>query len=137
MYDGGSMTSPMIGEYCDSTPPDIITTSNEIFVHFYTNVVFTDIGFKMMYNPTGNLNTIGGRWYFGRVLVPLRLKNQSLYHKILLLQKFNYPLGKVLKPKKIQPPTSEKKNEAVFLFFNIFKLISEHYSSWRLPPGGS
>ena len=33
-----------------------------------------------------NLNTIGGRWYFGRVLVPLRLKNQSLYHKILLLQ---------------------------------------------------
>ena len=28
------------------------------------------------------LNTIGGRWYFGRVLVPLRLKNQSLYHKI-------------------------------------------------------
>ena len=32
---------------------------------------------------------IAGPWYFGRVLVPLRLKNQSLYHKILLLQKFN------------------------------------------------
>ena len=52
MYDGGSMTSPMIGEYCDSTPPDIITTSNEIFVHFYTNELNTDIGFKLMYNPT-------------------------------------------------------------------------------------
>ena len=56
MYDGGSMTSPMIGEYCDSTPPDIITTSNEIFVHFYTSEIHTDIGFKIMYNPIGNQN---------------------------------------------------------------------------------
>ena len=55
-----------------------------------------------------NLTTIAGPWYFGRVLVPLRLKNQSLYHKILLLQKFNDISGKVLKPKKIQPPTSKK-----------------------------
>ena len=54
------------------------------------------------------LTTIAGPWYFGRVLVPLRLKNQSLYHKILLLQKFNDISGKVLKPKKIQPPTSKK-----------------------------
>jgi hypothetical protein len=57
MYDGGSMTSPMIGEYCGSTPPDIITTSNEILIHFLTNPYdpsFTDIGFKLMYNPTSN-----------------------------------------------------------------------------------
>ena len=52
MYNGGSMTSPMIGEYCDSIPPDIITTSNEIFVHFLTSSTNTDIGFKLMYNPT-------------------------------------------------------------------------------------
>ena len=60
-----------------------------------------------------HLNTIGACWYFERVLVPLRLKNQSLYHKILLLQKFNDKWGKVLKPKKIslQP---QKKNEAVY-----------------------
>ena len=58
------------------------------------------------------LNTIGGRWYFGRVLVPLKLKNQSLYHKILLLQKFNDTGGKVLKPKKISLHP-QKKNEAV------------------------
>ena len=45
---------------------------------------------------------------FGRVYVPLRLKNQSLYHKMVLLQKFNDIGGKVLKPKKIQPPTSKK-----------------------------
>ena len=64
-----------------------------------------------------NLTTIGGRWYFDRAFVPQRLKNQSLYNKILLLQKFNYTLGKVLKPKKNQPPTSEK-NEAIFLVFD-------------------
>ena len=56
MYDGGSMTAPMIGEYCDSTPPDIITTGNEIFVHFATNDYGTDFGFKMMYTPTSNQN---------------------------------------------------------------------------------
>ena len=54
MYDGGSMTSPMIGEYCATTPPDIITTSNEIFLHFLTDPSYTDIGFKLMYNPTSN-----------------------------------------------------------------------------------
>ena len=47
------------------------------------------------------LTTIGGCWYFDRVFVPQRLKNQSLYHEILLLQKFNDISGKVLKPKKI------------------------------------
>ena len=36
---------------------------------------------------------------------------------MLLLQKFNDIGGKVLKPKKIQPPTSKKKFEAVFHFF--------------------
>ena len=38
---------------------------------------------------------------FGRASVPQRLKNQSLYHEILPLQKFNDISGKVLKPKKI------------------------------------
>jgi hypothetical protein len=47
------------------------------------------------------------------VFVPQRLINQSLFHEILLLQKFNEIRGKVLKPKKNQPPTSEK-NETVF-----------------------
>ena len=54
---------------------------------------------------------------FGRASVFQRLKNQSLYQEMLLLQKFNDIGGKVLKPKKIQPPTSKKQNEAVFYFF--------------------
>ena len=66
-----------------------------------------------------NLTTIGGPWYFDRAVVPQRLINQSLYQEILLLQKFIDISGKVLKLKKIQPPTSEKKNEAVFYFFEV------------------
>ena len=55
MYDGGSMKSTMIGEYCYHTPPDIITTGNEILIHFLTSPGSgTDIGFKLMYNPTSN-----------------------------------------------------------------------------------
>ena len=56
---------------------------------------------------------------FGRASVPQRLINQSLYQEMLLLQKFNDIGGKVLKPKKIQPPTSKKINEAVFHFFIV------------------
>ena len=46
------------------------------------------------------LETIADPWYFGRVVVPQRLINLSLYQEILLLQKFNDIGGKVLKPKK-------------------------------------
>ena len=75
-----------------------------------------------------NLTTIAGPWYFGRVLAPQRLINLSLYHEILLLQKFNDILGKVLKPKKIQPLTSKKMR--LFLFFNNwdFDLEISHFS---------
>ena len=31
-----------------------------------------------------HLTTIGGCWYFDRAFVPQRLKNQSLYHEIVL-----------------------------------------------------
>ena len=58
--------------------------------------------------------TIAGPWYFGRVRVPQRLINLSLYHEILLLQKFNDTGGKVLKPKKISLQPQEK-NEAVYV----------------------
>ena len=50
MYDGGSITSPLIGEYCNYIPPDIITTSHEIFVHFETDEGNIDVGFKIMYH---------------------------------------------------------------------------------------
>ena len=46
------------------------------------------------------LETIADPWYFGRVVVPQRLINLSLYQEILLLQKFDDISEKVLKPKK-------------------------------------
>ena len=57
IYDGGSKTSGIIGEYCDSMPPFIITTSNEVFVRFYTSEVYTGTGFKMKYNSTSRLKS--------------------------------------------------------------------------------
>jgi len=41
-----------IGEYCDLVPPTIITTSNEVLIHFQTNAIYTEAGFRMVYNAT-------------------------------------------------------------------------------------
>ena len=54
------------------------------------------------------VTNIGGLGTFGRVFSLQRLKNQSLYHEILLLQKFNDTGGKVLKPKKISLQPQKK-----------------------------
>ena len=59
--------------------------SNASNASFFQSKVEPVVKFKAM----SHLNTIAGPWYFGRVYLPLRLKNQSLYHKILILQKFN------------------------------------------------
>ena len=69
-----------------------------------------------------NLTTIGDPWYFDRAVVFQRLINQSFYQEILLLQKFNDIGGKVLKPKKIQPPTPKKKKKKMRPFF-IFSFL--------------
>ena len=91
---------------------------NQIFLNFFfieeytkKNIVFLSILMysfvpKMLPNfwplilkdwKTNNLTTIEGPWYFGRVVVPQRLIILSLYHKILLLKKFNDIGEKVLK----------------------------------------
>ena len=50
MYDGGSMTSPIIGEYCHSTPSSQISSSNHLFIHFQSGAYETFSGFKLKYN---------------------------------------------------------------------------------------
>ena len=79
-------------------------------VNFIENLTMNEYFFKFGNSQqlSGNLTAIGGPWYFDRAVVFQRLINQSCYQEILLLQKFNDLLGKVLKPKKIQPPTSKK-----------------------------
>ena len=52
IFDGDSNTSPMLGNpYCgDSLPPSQISSSNQLFFHFYSNGYGTSTGFKLEYN---------------------------------------------------------------------------------------
>merc|ERR1712150_302034 len=53
-YDGTSSTAPPIGQkLCgNSTPPNIISTSNEIHVKFSTDSSVNKTGFRILYNET-------------------------------------------------------------------------------------
>ena len=54
IYDGGSITSPMIGTFCGtSIPPSQVSSSNEILINFHSDWAGRESGFKMEYNPTG------------------------------------------------------------------------------------
>ena len=59
IYDGASITSPVMGKYCGpSIPPSHISSSKEIMVLFKTASWTTGYsGFKMEYNPIGKQNT--------------------------------------------------------------------------------
>ena len=47
-----------MGIYCgDSIPPNHVSSSNEVLIHFYSNIHTTEAGFQMEYNPTGKQNT--------------------------------------------------------------------------------
>merc|ERR1711971_163669 len=51
IYDGGSNTSPMLGNpYCGNSPPPShsqISSSNQLFIHFRTDTSDTGGGFKL------------------------------------------------------------------------------------------
>jgi len=49
-----------------------------------------------------------GTWSKSIIFMVKTFAVQSLYQEIILLQKFIDISGKVLKPKKIQPPTSKE-----------------------------
>ena len=54
IYDGGSITSPMIGTFCGtSIPPSQVSSINEILINFHSDWAGRESGFKMEYNPTG------------------------------------------------------------------------------------
>ena len=54
IYDGGSNTSPKLGNpYCgDSRPPSQISSTNQLFFHFQSDGSNTGTGFKLEYNAT-------------------------------------------------------------------------------------
>ena len=48
----------MMGKYCGySIPPSHVSSSNEVLIHFQSDGMGTEAGFKMEYNPTGMQNT--------------------------------------------------------------------------------
>ena len=54
IFDGDSNTSPMLGNpYCgDSLPPSQTSSSNTLFIYFYSNYQNSATGFKLEYNAT-------------------------------------------------------------------------------------
>ena len=57
MYDVGLGTSPMMGKYCgDSIPPNLVSSSNKILIHFHSDHADTEAGFQMEYQPRGKRN---------------------------------------------------------------------------------
>ena len=86
IHDGGSSTSPIMGRYCgDSIPPSLVSSSNEIWIHFYTssyNYLSENFGgFQMEYNPAGKQNTFQ--------------KNTEYRTKLLKLTIVHYAMGKL------------------------------------------
>ena len=52
IYDGGSNTSPLLGEFCgDDVPPAQISSGNQIYLHFETNDWDSSSGFRLEYAP--------------------------------------------------------------------------------------
>ena len=52
LFDGDSNGSPILGKYCGtSIPPNHISSSNKIFIHFETNGEIRKPGFKLEYHP--------------------------------------------------------------------------------------
>ena len=55
IYDGGSMSSPIIGKFCNSfVPPSVIfSSSNEFLIHFGTSMLGTYKGFEIEFKVLG------------------------------------------------------------------------------------
>ena len=49
IFDGNSVESTMLGEYCSSIPSNFTSSRNELFIHFQTDNHQNDDGFKLEY----------------------------------------------------------------------------------------
>ena len=53
IFDGDSNNSPMLRKICgNSIPPNVVSSGNKVFIHFYTDGDFTSTGFEMEYNTS-------------------------------------------------------------------------------------
>lgn len=46
MRNGGTEISPLIGRYCLTTPPPIVSQGNHMFIKYFTDVDSPNNGFK-------------------------------------------------------------------------------------------
>ena len=52
IHDGGSNLYPRLGTYCGTTiPPNHISSTNEVFIVFQSDIAVTKNGFMLQYNP--------------------------------------------------------------------------------------
>ena len=51
LRDGNSTSSSQIGKYCgNNIPPSSVSTGNELYIHFHTDVSTVRGGFNMSYD---------------------------------------------------------------------------------------
>ena len=64
IHDGGSMGSPIIGKFCNSlVPPSVIfSTSNELLIHFDTNMFGNHKGFEIEFKVLGKFFGCNCHW---------------------------------------------------------------------------
>ena len=56
----------MMGKYCgDSIPPSHVSSSNMVLIQFHSDQYIVGAGFKMEYNPTGNIVIQYNTEYYG------------------------------------------------------------------------
>ena len=56
IYDGTSIQSPSLGEYCgNSIPTSLISTNNQLFLKFKTDFSVNGKGFMIEYSPASRL----------------------------------------------------------------------------------
>ena len=56
IYDGASIQSPSLGEYCgNSIPTSLVSTNNQLFLKFKTDSSVNGKGFMIEYSPASRL----------------------------------------------------------------------------------
>ena len=56
IYDGISIQSPSLGEYCgNSIPASLVSTNNQLFLKFKTDSSVNGKGFMIEYSPASRL----------------------------------------------------------------------------------
>lgn len=78
MRNGGTEISPLIGRYCLTTPPPIVSQGNHMFIKYFTDVDSPNNGFKAVVK-IGNTFMFCKIWFqkLEKILI-------NIYYKIFM-----------------------------------------------------